>query len=266
MSELVAVVVPRYRAALTPDEEQSLRQLCAVLSHHPLRFAMPESLRCPLPANARPVTFPDACFSSIQSYSALLLSRRFYDAFADFRYILIHQLDALVFSDRLAAWCHRGFDYVGAPWVGTDAAGAPVLVPGCNGGLSLRRIAAFQAVLRSTRRHHTPGSYYRKYMAGRTLWTQLWRAPRQCAKLLPIRNGAQACARDFTSNEDIFWSRHATRFLPSFAVAPPAQAVAFAFEVQPRFCHAQNQHRLPFGCHAWARYDRAFWEPHLLRD
>jgi hypothetical protein len=26
-----------------------------------------------------------------------------------------------------------------------------------------------------------------------------------------------------------------------------------------------NNHRLPFGCHAWPRYDRMFWEPYLVK-
>jgi hypothetical protein len=25
-----------------------------------------------------------------------------------------------------------------------------------------------------------------------------------------------------------------------------------------------NGGNMPFGCHAWERYDRRFWEPHLL--
>jgi hypothetical protein len=38
----------------------------------------------------------------------------------------------------------------------------------------------------------------------------------------------------------------------------------FAFEAAPRQCLEMNQGRLPFGCHAWGRYDREFWTPHLL--
>ena len=37
-------------------------------------------------------------------------------------------------------------------------------------------------------------------------------------------------------------------------------------EVSPRLCFERNHRQLPFGCHAWARYDGAFWEPHLLKE
>ena len=31
--------------------------------------------------------------------------------------MLIHQLDAFVFEDKLMDWVKRGFDYIGAPWL-----------------------------------------------------------------------------------------------------------------------------------------------------
>jgi hypothetical protein len=34
--------------------------------------------------------------------------------------------------------------------------------------------------------------------------------------------------------------------------------------VAPRLCFELNGRKLPFGCHAWQRYDRGFWEPYLL--
>ena len=42
-----------------------------------------------------------------------------------------------------------------------------------------------------------------------------------------------------------------------------AFALAFAFEAEPRRCF-ERLGRLPFGCHRWQKFDRAFWEPHLL--
>jgi len=35
-------------------------------------------------------------------------------------------------------------------------------------------------------------------------------------------------------------------------------------EMAQRYCSGQNANRLPFGCHAWTRYDRDFREPYLL--
>jgi hypothetical protein len=65
-------------------------------------------------------------------------------------------------------------------------------------------------------------------------------------------------------NNDYFWSFEAVRFMPSFRVATVEAGLRFAFEAAPATCFAMNGHRLPFGCHAWTKFDRAFWEPHLL--
>ena len=33
-----------------------------------------------------------------------------------------------------------------------------------------------------------------------------------------------------------------------------------SFETEPRICFKRNKYRLPFACHAWARYDLEFWK------
>jgi len=65
-------------------------------------------------------------------------------------------------------------------------------------------------------------------------------------------------------NNDVFWSDRAVRFLPEFKVASFEEGLRFAFEAAPRTCFEMNGRKMPFGCHAWARYDRSFWEPFLL--
>ena len=58
--------------------------------------------------------------------------------------------------------------------------------------------------------------------------------------------------------QDLFWSFIAPRLSPGFNVAPPEIAIDFAWELYPRV-HYEQFGQLPFGCHAWQRYDRAFW-------
>jgi hypothetical protein len=69
----------------------------------------------------------------------------------------------------------------------------------------------------------------------------------------------------FEAHEDLFWSFDARRFLPEFRIASVEEALGFAFEVEPRQAFELAGGKLPFGAHAWARYDREFWEPYLLR-
>jgi hypothetical protein len=65
--------------------------------------------------------------------------------------------------------------------------------------------------------------------------------------------------RRFPRNEDLFWSLEAPKFDASFRIATAEEALPFAFEMAPRWCFEKNGNKLPFACHAWARYDRDFW-------
>jgi hypothetical protein len=67
----------------------------------------------------------------------------------------------------------------------------------------------------------------------------------------------------YFQNEDHFWPNRAAHYYPPFKVAPVDIALQFAFECVPRYCYELNGRRLPFGCHAWGRYDRDFWMPYL---
>ena len=173
------------------------------------------------------------------------MAEQFYRAFADYEYILIYQLDCLVFSGKLEEWCRRSWDYIGAPWfkkwrprqyASLEVSEDPIdrLATVGNGGFSLRRIDSALAVLTSTKR---------------LLYDRLM--------------------RDFLehsqSNEDIFWSFSAPKLVDSFRIPRPRQALEFSFETEPRYCYQENSGRLPFGCHAWPMYDRDFWEPFLLK-
>ena len=73
----------------------------------------------------------------------LWMSKQFYFRFLpNYKYMLIYQLDAWVFTDNLQEWCDKGYDYIGAPFLSIVKKNSPrVIFKGVgNGGLSLRRI------------------------------------------------------------------------------------------------------------------------------
>jgi hypothetical protein len=118
------VVVPVHKPGMDGLEALSLARCVAVLARHPLVFVGPRSLdfepfRAAAPA-ARITTFADRYFGSHGGYSELLLTPSFYEAFADFGFMLVYQLDAFVFEDQLLHWCGKGYDFIGAPWRGPD--------------------------------------------------------------------------------------------------------------------------------------------------
>ncbi|MEY2895396.1 MAG: hypothetical protein RIS42_1115, partial [Bacteroidota bacterium] len=106
--EKVAVVIPLYQTKLNPQEEVSLRQCVRILGKHPIIIVAPESLDLsflsPFGITPKTIRFKDEYFKSTKTYNKLLTSTVFYEAFANYEYILIYQLDAYVFEDNLLAW------------------------------------------------------------------------------------------------------------------------------------------------------------------
>jgi hypothetical protein len=267
---LVAVVVPTSdRPALSADEELALRHVRHYLGGHDCYLVAPEGM-----AIARDgfevLHLPTRYFGSARAHSRLQLSPEFYERFTGYEFILMHHLDALVLSDALTTWCEAGLDFIGAPWL--PCADSPwVTQPRVgNSGFALMRVERFLAVLRSTRPVVDPDADWAEFSAGRPRYQQWLHAPRKYLKRLPYFNSGAAEARRWARaggdvpNCDYFWSDVAPRVLPDFRIATVEQGLAFAFEVAPTQCFELNHRRLPFGCHAWNRYDRAFWEPYLL--
>ena len=242
-SKQVAVVVPlSTHPDLTPDEETSLRHLRHHLGDYDKFMVLPESLPDVAHDGFTMLPFDNSFFGSIHAHNNLLVSPEFYKTFADYEYILIYHLDALVLSDQLTEWCGRGLDYMAPPWIPYE--GAPYQGVDCeghigNGGFSLRNVRSFRRILRKIRYPAFTKTYARRIL-------------RRAKKIENRRN------------EDVFWGMLAPQIDASFRVADLDTALQFAFECNPRLCFEKNNQQLPFGCHAFMRYDADFWKPHLL--
>ena len=259
----VAVVVPIYRQDLLAEERQSLRHLDTYLGGYDRFFIAPRSL-APRRRGFEVMPFPDRCFESVDSYSRLLLSASFYRRFERYRFMLIYQLDSLVFEDSLADWCEAGWDYLGAPWLKDPERPERGFSRVGNGGLCLRRVAACLRVLKTATDTGTVAAFARLLLTAPLPDLAPHRLLKRVRVLRDARRGVAWYAGHYSLNEDHFWSDRARLFDPGFRVAPVAAALGFAFERAPRYCLRRNGGRLPFGCHAWSRWDRAFWEPHLI--
>lgn len=276
---LVAVVTPVVRFPLSPDEEISMRHLRQYLGAFDRYIIGPQTLPKEF-SDFSLQRFPARYFTDVYAYNRLMLSENFYRAFAAYEYVLTYQLDCLVFAANLEDWCRKNWDYVGAPWLKSPANPPEGFSGVGNGGLSLRRVSSALKVLTSRNLVEDPG-----VLAAKTgerskriydrLESSLLRKTFSSAKRLLHRmgyhNNARWIIRQAAKNaarakyhEDHFWSLDAPRIMKSFCIPSPKEALAFSFEMAPAFCFAENSGRLPFGCHAWAKYDRPFWEPFLL--
>ena len=221
--------------------------------------------------------FDDSFFADIHGYNRLLIEQQFYKAFQSFDYILIYQLDAFVFRDELNVWCNMKFDYIGAPWSGLNIYKSEPLIGVGNGGFSLRNVKSSLIILKKLRIQQVLEEY--KNFNWRGIVT---RFPVLIYKLLKAKNTPSDFEKNYTFQEDVFWCKDAPARLQSFTctslvlkllgkillkdkfkIAPIEVASQFSIETNPRFYYKLNNEQLPFGCHAWEKYDPDFWEPFI---
>jgi hypothetical protein len=260
-----AVVIPVYQTTLTDQELFSIKTAVSVLAKHAIYFVGPVRLTNFLQQLSqqfeRPLlykTYPDRYFASIDGYNQLMLSSVFYQAFEQYQYILIAQTDSLVFSDDLNTWAKKGYSYIGAPWFeGYTQPTQPLRLTAVgNGGFSLRNVQDFLRVLKR------PRIFKNTLMQ---TWPGNWRSTIY-RYLKDYRSFVYKNTQiNLNVNEDLFWGLFVAPTCPFFRVPTPQEAVSFAFEAYPRYSYEQNGQRLPFGCHAWARYDPEFWQSTLAK-
>jgi Protein of unknown function (DUF5672) len=269
---MVAIVVPiSNRPELTADEEISLRHLRRFLGGYDKFIIAPRGLKFQLPG-FKTRYFSRKFFGSARAHGRLLYRPGFYKEFEDYKYILIHHLDALVFSDQLMEWCGTDVDYVGAPWIPgpTNASWLTEAAVG-SGGLALMKVESILNVLRE--RYRTDPVKYCddqladlfKGLASILVYpkrlTPNWLQGRSTERLSKRLQNLEVIVR----HNDSFWSYDAVKYVPSFRIPDWKTALRFAFEEDPRHCFELNERKLPFGCHAWHKWDRSFWEPYLIK-
>lgn len=275
-----AVVVPVYRTGLSDDERVSLRHLEHFLPDAEKFLMMPKSLDFGRDGY-QTARFHPRFFRSLAGYNDLLLSKEFYSRFEAFSYILVHQLDAIILSSDIERFLAMGVDYLGAPWIEYDAQKSPYFTRVGNGGLSLRRVSAFRRLLESPVPHAASRAYDVRHSSRGAIGRRFIGVCNAGLVRLGLRDSVRSAlwrpfgaedwfiaaeAKRFSPGgaEDWFIAAEAAEYCPGFTVGSIDQGLEFAFEREPRFCFAKTGGRLPLGAHAWNRYDRAFWEPHLL--
>lgn len=268
-NDQVVVLIMAYRSAISTFESISLKQCLSKLNDYPITIVKPHSVDIsswPVDQDSvRIEIFPDHFFRDVGTYSRLLLSPKFYRRFQQYEYMLIYQLDAFVFSDDLNLWCKKGMDYIGAPWfenfsVNNENA---ALIRAGNGGFSLRNIKSHLKVLHSFSYLSSPGENWRFRMKDRPKGREWITQVAGFLLDLCVRNNTFWLLNTYMGFEDQFWSLVAAKNFKWFNLPDPEEALNFSFEMQPRRLYDLNNQRLPFGCHAWWKYDLEFWKPHI---
>ena len=261
----VAIVIPYHKKTISKTEETSIKQLTKFLGSYDKFLVLPESIKkvsFKIPGVVKIINFPNEYFTSVPKYCEMLNTKWFYDKFLNYEYILIYQLDVLVFSNQILEWCNKAYDFIGAPFfnplIGKLSFKPGHPVSGGNGGFSLRKVSSFLKVIDLAEK-----------LATRTSTNPIIRKLWFLTAVLTNRSHKiwlDAVPQIYPFNEDGFWSYEAPKYYNKFKVADFKEALKFSFEKEPRKCFELNNHQLPFGCHAWSKYDPEFWNKFILKD
>ncbi len=258
----IVVVIPVYKSQPTKTEMASMKQCIKLLRNYPIYIVTHKNVNLEIykeqtTDNLNIKYFQERYFNTKDCYNELLRKQDFYLAFKDYKYMLIYQLDAWVFKDELMQWCKKGYDYIGAPWFskyGSHENGDKLWKVG-NGGLSLRKVKTFIKLTNPHRRLHTLSGVFK------TEYNKIKDCPSCILRSFGHRNTV-LYYRNFYYyvNEDVYFCISLSKYdNMKLRIPSPKEASSFAFERSPRYLYSKNNYSLPFGCHAWERYDKEFW-------
>lgn len=251
--ESVAIIIPVYKPDLTAAERCSLGQCLQILPNYPIVFIGPKDLNtstfeklCEGKVVFRFINFADNYFQTIAGYNRLMLSPAFYRKFLKYKFILIHQLDAYVFKDELDFWCSKNYDYIGAP-----------NVPHQNGSGEIRFLKTYGRLINLVNK--LLGTNLKIKNVGNGGFSL--RKTNSCYWLLKILK--KKATSWGSNNEDGFFKYWGNLLCPIFNLPPDAVALRFAIEESPTKSLDALKNHLPFGCHAFEKYEPETWKKYI---
>lgn len=227
---MTVVCIPIYKTELEWYEKISLQQALSVFGeNYDICFCVPDSIcayyKDKYGNDVIIRAVPDIYLSSIQSYSELCLSPFFYTYFDKYEYMLLYQLDAFVFSDRLNYFCGLGYDYIGAD--AYDGVNWNLINENVgNGGFSLRKIS----------------SCYRMLTEHSNILNE------------------HPFSKMFNTIEDLFWGYCGHNAELDFRIPNIDTANEFAIIYGIKAFLGDDFSKLPMGVHAWNRLDYDVWK------
>ncbi len=114
----VVIVIPTHRPNLTTEDKISLAHLKKYLSKFGTFFLIPRKIssKAFTISGYKVKKVHNKFFGTIRRANEMYLSKKFYETFKKYDFMLIYQLDALIFSNELEKWANSGYDFVAAPW------------------------------------------------------------------------------------------------------------------------------------------------------
>jgi hypothetical protein len=264
MKSLAIIVIIAHKKVLSKNEEMSLLQCCKVFEKYPIRLVCPEGLDVSVYQRLIPgakIDFIDPKWQSdYKMFSLLKVDKLLYKKYERFQYLLFYEVDAWVFNDELEYWCNKQFDYIGAPWFeGHEKGNSTKIIGAGNGGFSLRNT---RASIRMARRlkflKQLRLFWYKSYLQSIVRFNTVTSLFKHWLRITDAKK-LDDLLLEKEVLEDRYWAEGIGNVFTDFKVAPVKDAIKFSFEMQPLLLYKMNNETLPFGCHAWGKYEPWFW-------
>ena len=221
-----AIIIPIYRK-LNAYEKFSYDVLKSIVKDKDIYIVCGNNFKSELKENVE--YFDSSYFNSSFDYSRLCKSYEFYNRFSDYKYILIYQLDCLIFRDDINYWCDKDYDYIGSPIISNYAGWSFTPIVG-NGGFSLRKVDYFRSIT------NPDGDFRKKYDS-----------------VLETHKKKDL----YEAFEDLYFCEFvSSKWL--FDVPTIEESLRFSIDMNPDIVFNSDR-GLPMGCHAFCK-NIPFWE------
>ena len=275
-----SVCIPIYKSELNEFEIISIKSHIFKLKAHDIFLLVPKSKKDEIILNLSNNNIPDSlyrlhevndyCLDGYEHYNYLLLSPSFYKFYESYSHILIAQMDAYTFSDRLIEWCKSELDYIGAPCFQYKNYWTNKLFFCGVGGFSLRSIDKtlkvleknptifkYQDLKRYLKESNLKGKIvlYFKYII-----TKILKKDRLKRDIKIHRFTSRFFNLFIFLNEDVSYAYYLPKYFNSFKVGNYIQSSNFCIDWNVNVLLKQISSAVPFGAHAWFTYPENFKE------
>ena len=268
MKNRCVIVIPVHTAYPSANELSSFAQCFKILDKHPIKILAPQNLDLQsyksLVHDFEVIFIEPIWQSSVEQYNKLKISEFFYQLFSEFEYLLTYELDAWVFKDDIEYWCRKSYSFIGAPWFEDyEKVNSTKIIGVGNSGFSLRNIQTSIKILNRIRfLKNIRKIWFKSYLQS------IWRFSKMVLffkKQLHIRavQHIESLCFVYTMHEDYYWSHFIAGTFNDYNISEISDAIKFSFETNPSFLFKLNDNELPFGCHAWEKYEPDFWKKYI---
>ena len=267
----LGVLISFYKDNLSANEILSLKRCVSILGNHDLILFGPDNVDLNIyfkyVPEAKTHLVPSHCLKGADNYSKFLLSEDFYNFYKEYDFILLYQLDCYVFRDEFNHWVSQNYDFIGFPFFEDfERTTTNKLIGVGNGGFSLRSPIRILEVLENWEKKVT----YKSIIKNKGIFEKKDKVRLILQKFISSCTGYKFHIPYIkllnVPKDDLMIGLFFSKDLNLIRTPSPLEASKFAMETNCNYLYELNGKVLPFGCHAWEKYEPNFWKNFIFNE